>query len=373
MTTIKIHSSITEISPIAWNKLIKDQFLLSHEFLACMETNQCIGDHFGWITRIIALYQNDHLMAVMPLYKKYNNYGEFVFDYAWADAFEQSGLPYYPKLVSTIPYTPATGQRLLAVDNQSRILLLAAVKAYTKEAKLSGLHSLFFPVSELKYYQAQDFCFRQDIQYHWHNQNYSDFNDFLSRLLRRKRKNILQERRRVQQAGVQIRVLKGDQANKTDWQNFNYFYQKTFIQKSGTATFNQAFFIEIAQKKPENILLVLADLNQKCIAGALMYISGETLYGRHWGCIEEVNSLHFELCYYQGIEYCIKHGLQYFEPGAQGQHKIARGFMPTLVHSAHYLTDERFHQAISQWCEAESQAVNEYYKELQNQSPYSGN
>jgi predicted N-acyltransferase len=370
MTTIKIHSSITEISPIAWNKLIKDQFLLSHEFLACMETNQCIGDHFGWITRIIALYQNDHLMAVMPLYKKYNNYGEFVFDYAWADAFEQSGLPYYPKLVSTIPYTPATGQRLLAVDNESCVLLLAAVKAYTKEAKLSGLHSLFFPVSELKYYQEQDFCFRQDIQYHWHNQNYHCFDDFLSTLVRRKRKNIIQERRRVEKENINIRVLNGHKTCLLDWQNFILFYQNTFYEKSGIPTINLPFFLDIAKQKPDNILLILADLNDRCIAGALMYISGDTLYGRHWGCIEEINSLHFELCYYQGIEYCIQHGLQRFESGAQGQHKMARGFIPTLTTSAHWITDADFHRSIHQWCKVESEAVTQYYRDLQLHSPY---
>ena len=353
----------------AWNNLLsKNNLLMSHEFLFAMEKHQCIGEHFGWVAQYIALYKDQELIGGLPLYQKYNNYGEFVFDYLWADALERQGISYYPKLVATIPYTPATESRLLAKDQDCQKILLNTALELNKRLQSSSLHFLFIKDKEHDIYQEKGFSFRHDIQYHWHNQNYQDFDDFLAHLIRRKRKNIRQERKKVQ--NINIRILNGHQATEKDWQNFSKFYANTFFEKSGTPTFNFNFFQEIANLKPDNILLVLADLNQECIAGALMYISGDTLYGRHWGCIEHVDCLHFELCYYQGIEYCIKNNLKHFEPGAQGQHKMARGFVPTQTTSAHWISHRDFRTPIDDWCNAEQKAVLDYLSELKSQSVY---
>ncbi len=368
---IIFHQSMAEISAEAWNELVpENEFLSSYAFLSAMEKHGCIGQKLGWLARPLALYEDNQLTALILLYEKHHNYGEFVFDHLWAEAMQQAGMPYYPKLVSTIPYTPAITTKLWTKDPKYLPFLFNALKKNVTESEWSSFHFLFLKSNELARYQEYDCCFRKDIQYHWHNQDYTDFNDFLSQLKHRKRKNILQERRRVKKAGVHIRVLNGHQATALDWQYFIHFYENTFYEKSGIPTFNLPFFIDIATQKPDNIVLVLADQNQHCIAGALMYISGDTLYGRHWGCIEEVNSLHFELCYYQGIEYCIQHGLQHFEPGAQGQHKMARGFIPTLTTSAHWIAETKFHHAISRWCEAESKAVIDYFHDLESHSPY---
>lgn len=211
---------------------------------------------------------------------------------------------------------------------------------------------------------------RHDCQFHWHNHNYQKFEDFLERLTRKKRKNILQQRRRVAKSNAEIRVLDGHSATSADWHNFTRFYNRTFEEKYGMATFNEGFFKEVANKLPEQILLILADLDGETIAGSLCYRSDTTLYGRHWGCIEEIDMLHFELCYYQGIEYAIKEGLQTFEPGAQGEHKIARGFLPTLTRSSHWVADERFRGPIRDHVAHEREAVAEYIEELNESSPY---
>ncbi len=376
---VQIHHQIDEIPCDAWNALVIDNHpFLRHEFLAAMEHHNCVSETFGWLPQHIAIYDDEHLLiGAMPLYKKLNSYGEFVFDNAWADAYQRSGLRYYPKLVSAIPYTPAMGQRLLCRPEDEPLifpLLLEAAIELAGEIGASSFHCLFPTPEQQQFLESASLSVplfsRHDCQFHWHNRGYQNFDEFLEQLTAKKRKNIRQQRRRVAQSGVKIRVLDGHSASREDWHHFTLFYNRTFEQKSGMATFNEGFFCEVAEKLPKQMVLILADLNGETIAGSLSYCSDTTLYGRHWGCIEEIDMLHFELCYYQGIEYAIKQGLAVFEPGAQGEHKLARGFLPTLTRSSHWVADERFRGALGEHVAHERRAVAEYIQQLNGSSPY---
>jgi len=372
--SVKLHNSLDEISSQDWNKLVKNNNpFLKHEFLSAMEKCDCVGDHFGWLPRHISIYEKGELIGAMPLYEKYNSYGEFVFDHAWADAYERHGLRYFPKLVSAIPYTPATGQRLLATENRFEEIsgiLVNTLLEFANEMEVSSFHCLFPEAQEIDFFAQQQFLIRHDVQFHWQNKNYQSFEEFLTSLNPKKRKNIRQERRKVNESGVRLRVLDGHTATEKDWQDWSLFYKKTFDEKWGTATFNYDFFSTVAGQLPDQVVLVLADLDNRCIAGSLMYKSDTTLYGRHWGCIENINSLHFEACYYQGIEHCIKNGIKTFEPGAQGEHKIARGFLPTRTRSAHWLADDQFRVPIENFVAHEKAAISDYMQQLEKSSPY---
>lgn len=381
---IKIHSNINQISAIEWNNLVEDNNpFMRHEFLAALENHGCVGPEYGWIPSHIGLYEDDVLCAAMPLYQKYNSYGEFVFDHAWADAYKQSGLQYFPKLVSATPYTPATGQRLLSnadSPEEHYKIMLQTMAQFAVEHNFSSFHCLFPRADQLDWLatlnlNGSNILLRHDVQFHWHNQGYQDFEDFLEKLTAKKRKNVRQERRRMEQSGVQLRLLDGHTATDKDWDDFAYFYKTTFEEKWSTPTLNAGFFKEVAAKLPDQVFLVLADLPVEdtdaagqCIAGSLMFRSDTRLYGRHWGCTMQVDKLHFEACYYQGIEYCIRNNLQVFEPGAQGEHKIARGFIPTETRSAHWLNNSPYQDAIAQYVEHERKAIDEYRNRLS--SPY---
>lgn len=374
MIKIQICNNIDLIEPQQWNALLVDNNPFTrHEFLAALEHHQCVGETFGWLPCHIAIYEADKLIGAMPLYEKLNSYGEFVFDNAWADAYRRNGLAYYPKLVSSIPYTPAQGQRLLCQSGRYETvypLLLDTIQKMSESLESSGFHCLFPLGNEQEWLESQGLLTRYDCQFHWHNQHYADFDDFLAHFSAKKRKNIRKERRKVKDAQVTFQVLNGHQTNPDHWRIFNHFYQKTFSEKWGIATLNQAFFQEVAEKLPDQIVLVLAKLEGETIAGSLMYQSDSTLYGRFWGCDQDIDCLHFEACYYQGIEYCIRHGLRKFEPGAQGEHKIARGFVPTLTRSSHFLSHPAFHKAISQYVQQEQNAVLGYMDELNQHLPY---
>lgn len=370
---INIHTDINQISSNKWNNLVTDNNpFISHEFLSALENNGCVSEDFGWKPCHISITDGEDLIGAMPLYSKMNSYGEFVFDHAWANAYHQNQLTYYPKLVSSIPYAPVSGQRLLSKDNRKDDvfpLLIATAQKMAEEQSFSSFHCLFANSDEQEWMKQNGLLTRYDCQFHWHNQNYTSFDCFLAKLEKKKRKNIRQERRRVEQQDITIRVLNGHTATEEDWDNFALFYQQTFAEKHGTATLNKDFFIEVAKKIPDQTLLILADLaNGQCIAGSLMYASDTTLYGRHWGCIEQVDKLHFEACYYQGIEYCIANKLQTFEPGAQGEHKIARGFNPTLTQSSHWLNNSPFQTSIENFVQHEKDGIAHYMQSLK--SPY---
>jgi len=370
----RIHTRIDEIPADQWNALVHDgNPLVRHEFLAALEHHDCVGSHFGWLPRHVALYDGDTLRGAMVLYEKHNNYGEFVFDHAWAAAWQQAGLSYYPKLVSAIPYTPATGQRMLCAPGDEAAIypqLLQAALELAEKLGASSIHCLFADQAQLQFLESQKLPVRVDCNYHWHNRDYRDFDDFLAALTAKKRKNIRQERRRVTDAGVTIRQLDGHTATAEDWTHFARFYAQTFDEKWGVATFNEAFFCEVAQMLPDRVLLVLADQGGETVAGALMYRSDTTLFGRHWGSDRRIDGLHFEACYYRGIEYCIEHGLATFEPGVQGEHKIARGFEPTLTRSAHWVAESGFRAPVADFVQRERAAIEGYARGLQNSSPF---
>ncbi|MGD2116739.1 MAG: GNAT family N-acetyltransferase [Chromatiales bacterium] len=374
MLDVKIHAQIAEINAAQWNALVRhNNPLIRYEFLHAMEEHQCVGEKFGWLPCHIAVYEQQQLIGALPLYQKLNSYGEFVFDHAWADAYARHGLQYFPKLVSAVPYTPVTGQRLLCHETErERVwpLLLQTALQLAEQNGLSGFHCLFPQADEQQFLQQQGLLVRHDCQYHWHNRNYRNFDDFMQALTSRKRKNIRRERQAVSNANVQLRQLNGHTATAEDWRDFARFYNITFEEKWGMATFNRGFFEQVGRQLPDNVLLVLADLDDECIAGSLMYVSDTTLYGRHWGSTSHVDSLHFEACYYQGIEFCIENNIQHFEPGAQGEHKIARGFVPTLTQSAHWLRDQLLLQPIRAFVEHEQQAVVHYMQQLQHKVPY---
>ncbi|PID33647.1 MAG: GNAT family N-acetyltransferase [Thiotrichales bacterium] len=380
---INIHSEISQIPREAWNKLVKDNNpFIRHEFLSALETHDCASNKFGWHPCHVAIYEDNDLVAAMPLYTKTNSYGEFVFDHAWADAYHRNQIPYFPKLVSAIPYTPASGQRLLCKAERTDELypvLIETVKQFAEKQHYSSFHCLFANSDEQDWLEDYGLLARHDCQFHWYNQGYNNFEDFLEKLTPKKRKNIRQERRRVEQQAINLRVLNGHTATEEDWKNFSRFYQQTFAEKHGTATLNEGFFKEVAHALPDQVILILADdissqsnnhqaEKAECIAGSLMFTSNTTLYGRHWGAITHFDKLHFEACYYQGIEYCIKHKLQRFEPGAQGEHKIARGFIPTLTRSSHWLNHSPFQESIENFVTHEQAGVKAYMKSLK--SPY---
>ena len=366
--------SLGDIAPEQWDALVIDQHpLLSHAFLYGMEQHGCLGQHSGWIPRYIVIQQAGELIAAMLLYEKTNSWGEFVFDHAWADAYARYGLAYYPKLVSAIPFSPVFGQKLLVKAGQEAELyphLLRGALAAARELDCSSLHVLFPLPAEQSFFKQKGLLARHDCQYHWRNHRYASFDDFLSRLSSRKRKNIKRERGRVKAAGITFRVLDGLSAKPKDWQHFTEFYNSTYERKWGAPIFNQAFFESTAKALGEKMILVLADRKKACIAGALMYRGENILYGRHWGCLEYHDALHFETCYYQGIDYCSKHGIEIFEPGAQGPHKVARGFEPVLTHSTHWLADERFRPAIKQFTRDEKEMILMQIKDAERHSAY---
>ena len=370
---VGIVGKISEIDSAQSNALITDSNpFCKHEFLNALEVHNCVGEQFGWIPRHVVITENNQLIGAAILYEKYNNYGEFVFDHVWHNAYERHGLNYYPKLTSAIPYTPASGVRFLAKkEDEKRIfpMLLDAIYKICEKINASSFHCLF-PKNEVNFFKENSLFIRNDCQFHWKNEDYANFDDFLANLKQKKRKNIRQERVKVEKSDVIIRQLDGNSATEFDWQNFSNFYNQTFLEKSGTPTLNLDFFKSIAKSMPEQILLFLADVSGECVAGSLMFKSDTHLYGRHWGCSKQVEFLHFELCYYQGIEYAIKHKLQVFEPGAQGEHKVARGFVPTLTQSAHWIKDEGFKQPIKDFCEMEQEHIHAYMHQVNTHNPY---
>jgi len=367
---------IKDIPAEEWNRIAgTGNPFLRYEFLAALEQHHCVGEHHGWLPRHIAAYDDDNKLAgLVPLYLKDNSYGEFVFDWAWADAWHRAGKPYYPKLVAAIPFTPATGPRLLVhpLAERARVVksLVEAALALTEQTGSSSLHWLFTDKRDTDTLVEQGFMRRTGCHFHWSNQHYHNFDDFLSRLTSRKRKKIRRERRHVEEAGIQMEIVHGRDATEEQWHSMHYFYRTTFEKKSGMPTLSAGFFHEISRTMGDQVVLVFATHQGKAVAGAIMLRGDDALYGRHWGCLQEFHSLHFETCYYQGIEYCIEHGLSLFEPGAQGEHKISRGFLPTLTWSAHWIRDDDFRPVIERYLLQEHELVIDYYNELSETSPF---
>ena len=369
-----IVSSLSEIGQAAWDGLLALQDeqnpFLSYAFLHALHESGSACPETGWQPQYIALYDGDALAAALPLYVKGHSYGEYVFDWAWADAYRRHGLEYYPKLLSAVPFTPVAGPRLLARDAAARAALIEVLVATQQATDVSSTHVLFPPEEHARQLQDAGFLLRSGVQFHWLNGGYAYFEDFLATLEQKKRKNIRAERRKVREAGVTLRRVRGVDATESDWRFFNRCYRHTYAAHYSTPYLNLDFFLRIGRTMPENILLVIAERDGRPIASSLVIHTEDTLYGRYWGEIEHVPCLHFEAAYYQPLEFCIEQGIQTFEGGAQGEHKMARGFLPTRTYSAHWLAHPAFADAIERFLEREAGGIDDYVDELNERSPF---
>ena len=367
LTTV---SSLTEIDQHEWNALTaSNNPFVQYDFLVALEKHGCLQP-WGWQSHHIVAFDGSTLVGACPAYIKNNSYGEFVFDWAWADAYHRSGLEYYPKLVIAAPFTPASGPRLLALEGKDNSaikqqIIQAAVET-VDENRMSGAHWLFCTDDDHEQLQQAGMLMRSDFQYHWSNNHYENFDHFLSHLSSKKRKNIRRERRKVADANITTEIISGDELDEEQWSILYDFYRITFLRKSGAPTLSLEFF----QAMSHRLRAIFARHETRIVAGAICIEGNRSLYGRHWGCYQDYDSLYFEVCYYTGIDYCIKQGLKHFEPGAQGEHKIARGFMPTQTFSAHWIAHEGFRKAIHQHLEVEAAAMDDYYQQLIASQPY---
>ena len=371
---LTVHEAIADIAPDAWNALAGDTYpFLRHEFLLAAEQTGCVSEDAGWAPRHLTLERNGRLVAAMPLYQKEHSWGEFVFDWAWARAYEQAGLRYYPKLVSAVPFTPAPSRRLLLADPgdtaAARALVDGAIELAERTA-CSSVHVLFPTHEELPLLRDAGLQVRKDCQFHWHNRDYADFDQFLQTFTASKRKKARRDRRRVSEAGIRFRRLKGAEIDTETWELVYRFVSITFMRRGSLPYYNLDFFLRIGETLPDNILVILAEQDAEPIAAAVFFESPTALYGRYWGSDGHHNALHFETCYYQGIDYCIDKGLQLFEPGTQGEHKISRGFAPQSTWSAHWLAHPQFLSAIENYLEEEARYVDRYIETVDARSPY---
>ena len=366
--SIEVLDSLAGVEPQAWNALAGGHPFLRHEFLHALHETGCASPRSGWAPQYLTLRQGASLVGAMPLYLKSHSYGEYVFDWAWADAYHRHGLEYYPKLLSAIPFSPVTAPRLLAQDSATRALLIGAALQLAREA--SSLHVLFPPEPEAHEMEAAGMMLRRSVQFHWENRGYGSFDAFLAELASAKRKKIRQERRKVREAGVRFQRLVGAEIREEHWAFFTRCYSNTYRAHRSTPYLNLAFFRRLGETLPEHVLLVLAELDGKPIAGALNIFSPSALYGRYWGALGHVPMLHFETCYYQALEFCIERGIALFEGGAQGEHKLARGFMPVQTWSAHWLKHPQFAAAVEKFLARESAGIESYVDELNERSPF---
>lgn len=369
---IEVHDSIADLDANEWNQLGGDRYpFMRHEFLAAAERSGSVSEETGWIPRHIGIYDpHDTLVAAMPLYEKTHSWGEFVFDWNWAHAYRQAGIDYYPKLVSAAPFTPARGKRLLTRDDELAGQLLDHAIRFAREGQYSSLHVQFPVEEELPALESAGMKLRKDCQFHWHNSDYRNFDEFLATFSSAKRKKARRDRRHVAEEGIAFRWLNGHQLDRTIWSDVYALIADTFMQRGSLPYYNIDFFLEISKKLPENILVVLAERNQELLATAVFYRSIDTLYGRYWGSNIIVNALHFETCYYQGIEYCIREGIRHFEPGTQGEHKISRGFTPATTWSAHWLARPEFSDAIGRYLHEEQRHIDHYIDSVNQHSPF---
>ena len=371
---MRILHSLADVGQKQWDHLlgfqVKPNPFLSYAFLHALHESGSASEKTGWTPCYLSLWDGVSLAAVMPLYEKTHSYGEYVFDWAWADAYQQHGLHYYPKLLSAVPFTPINGTRLIARNAKEQRILLDELKRYQIATRFSSTHILFPTDEETILFDEAGFLIRQGIQFHWHNQNYKNFEGFLASLEQKKRKNIRAERRKVIDAGIKFQHICGNDANEEDWIIFKRCYDKTYLEHHSHPYLNLDFFLRIAKSMPENIHLIFAKRDDKPIASSLLIHDKNTVYGRYWGCIEHVPCLHFETAYYQSIEFCIENNIKIFEGGAQGEHKMARGFIPTKTYSAHYLAEEAFSDAVARFLQRETGGIENYFSELDERTPF---
>jgi len=367
---LEIAASPSKITAAEWNRLAGDDPFLRHEFLSALHETGCATPETGWTPQFLLLRERGRLVAAAPLYLKTHSYGEYVFDWAWADAYYRHGLHYYPKLLSAVPFTPVGGARMLAESDSLRARLVDAALALARELGLSSLHCLFPPPDEAGLMAARGMMLRQGVQFHWTNRGYADFEAFLGGMSHDKRKKIRQERRRVREAGIAFEWREGTGIGDAGWRFFTRCYRQTYRDHHSTPYLNLEFFERIGRTMPENLLLIMVLRGGRPIAASLNVHNGRRLFGRYWGTIEHHPALHFETCYYQVIEYCIARGIGTFEGGAQGAHKMARGLLPVETRSAHWLAHPQFSAAVDEFLARESRGMAHYIDELAEHSPF---
>ncbi|MDP9600620.1 UNVERIFIED_ORG: putative N-acyltransferase [Variovorax paradoxus] len=376
---IRVLPSPSDVSPEAWNALLAAQAepspFMRHEYLSALNDSRSATPDNGWMPQFVTLWQGEQLQAACPLYVKDHSYGEYVFDWAWANAYEQHGLAYYPKATVAVPFTPVPGARLLARDAESRTLLVQGLVALCKQLELSSLHLLFGADADVAACTEAGLMLRNTVQFHWTNAQYADFDAFLASLSHDKRKKIRQERRKVADAGVRFRWSRGVDISKADWDFFYRCYERTYREHGNPPYLTRDFFRRMADTMPEAWLLFIAERDGKPMASSLIALSTQpdrplVAYGRYWGALERVDCLHFEACYYQPLAWCIEHGTQRFEGGAQGEHKMARALMPVKTTSAHWLAHPSFADAVERFLEREGAGIENYMDHLGERSPF---
>jgi hypothetical protein len=366
-------SRLDEVDPAAWDALAgAANPFVRHAFLAGLETTGCIQPRLGWTPRHLTLWDDGALVAAAPCYSKTNSHGEFVFDHAWANAYARYGLDYFPKLLCAVPYSPVSGPRLLAREQPHRGALLEALRTACDDG-FSSAHVNFHDAVDAPAFDER-WLARVDVQYHWRNADaWTDFDAFLAAMDHKHRKNIRQERAKVAPSGIAFRIVHGDEASDADLQAMYGFYRQTFAEYGNRPALTLEFLRHLAHAMPRSLVIFLAERERRPVAGALCLRGGDTLYGRYWGAVEQHPGLHFETCYYQGIEYCLREGLARFEPGAQGEHKLARGFLPAIVRSRHWVAEPAFREALAAWCADEREAVLGYARSLGQSGPFREN
>lgn len=365
-----ILDSLADIPAADWDALTEGNPTLSHAWLSSLHETGCASAESGWIPQYLTLRREGRLVGAMPLYVKLHSYGEYVFDWAWADAYERSGLPYFPKLLSAVPFTPCTGSRLLATNDADRLQLLELAVNAARSSEVSSLHILFPPDAEIELIAGEGLLRRTTIQFHWRNAGFQSFDDYLAAMSHDKRKRIKQERRKVAEAGVTFQHRVGTNISEEDWDFFHACYVKTYREHRSTPYLNREFFAAIAQRMPDNLLMIVGWRNGERICAALNLFNEHTLYGRYWGATDFVSGLHFDTCYYQAIAFCIERNIQLFEGGAQGAHKLARGFLPVKTWSAHWLKQPQFAKAVEDYLRRETGGIEAHLDELQDSSPF---
>lgn len=392
----RVYGSPLDIDAAAWNTLLARQNhptpFMRHEYLAALHESASATARTGWAPRFVALWKGSTLAAACPLYLKSHSYGEYVFDWAWASAYERHGVPYYPKAVIAVPFTPVPGSRLLALDGAMRALLLQAVRQWCEQENIPSLHMLFASDEDVETSARQGLMPRHTVQFHWKNARpqvsctsdftarasaFASFDDFLASLAQDKRKKIRQERRRVAEAGVAFRWVRGTDISTADWDFFYRCYERTYLEHGNPPYLTRGFFARMAEHMPEAWLLFIGERGSQPIASSLIALGAHgskdhesVAYGRYWGALERVDCLHFEACYYQPLQWCIEHGVNRFEGGAQGEHKMARALLPVQATSAHWLAHPDFAQAVEQFLAHEDAGVENYVNDLRARNPF---
>ena len=371
----RAHKSLESLDPRQWNALGGDRNpFLRHEFLVALERTGCIGGHTGWDPHYLTVEDDQGLLGAVPAFIKSHSYGEFVFDFSWAQAYTRFGRRYYPKLTIAVPFTPATGPRLLirpeadvaAVTRR----LLKDIETFASSHSISSVHALFLDEAARGAFEESGWLIRRDCQFHWTNHGYSSFDTYLETFTADKRKKAKRERRRVAEAGIHFETRLGKDLDEKTLDQVYTFHRDTFLRHGHEPYLTREFFTEAARNLGDALMVKIAVAGRKPVAAAIFFWSAQALYGRYWGSSADYHSLHFETCYHQGIDFCIERGIQRFEPGTQGEHKVSRGFEPTLTWSAHYIANRQFRDAIADYLNREGQSVDAYAEEVQAHVPY---